>query len=98
MRMRFFPSSLLALALLTTAHLGAATGATNEISYEITDADTLYVVATRYYGAPAAYRLIFKRNEASLREAYDKHAKEAAQRGETVKPFGTATIWPKTTI
>ncbi|MDC3962099.1 hypothetical protein [Polyangium jinanense] len=96
--MRIFRRALMVAMLVAGTWSAASAGQTNEIVYEITDSDTLYVVATRYYGDPAAFKLIFKRNEAILRDAYGKYARDASKRGEPPKPFGTGTIWPKTKI
>ncbi|MDI3287340.1 hypothetical protein [Polyangium sp. 15x6] len=76
----------------------ASADQTNELIYEINESDTLYVVATQYYGDPAAFRLIFRSNETILREAYDKYARDARKLGEPIKPFGSGTLWPKTRI
>ncbi|TKC96522.1 hypothetical protein [Polyangium fumosum] len=96
--MKMFRRALMVAMLVAGTCTVASAGQPNELVYEITDSDTLYLVATRYYGDPAAFKLIFKKNEAVLREAHDKYMLDAAKRGVPPKPFGTGTIWPKTRI
>src|SRR5688500_14310476 len=45
------------------------------IKYTIEPGDKLWVVATRFYNAPAAYRMIYKHNRAVLDAANKDHPK-----------------------
>ncbi|MRG96369.1 hypothetical protein [Polyangium spumosum] len=96
--MKIFQRASMMVTLVAGICTAASAGEANELVYEIENADTLYLVATRYYGDPAAFKLIFKKNETVLREAHDKYVRDASKRGERPKPFGTGTIWPKTKI
>lgn len=67
------------------------------LQYTIEKDDTLYLIATRYYGDPDAYSRIFSENRKALQAAFDRNAAPAAKTANSGQ-VQSQDLWPGTTI
>lgn len=84
--------------LATTIHFSPAEGAEGDIQYTVKEGDSLYLVATMYYGDPQAFLRIFQANRDALQTAYDKNAPPATKAANPSGRVQPHDLWPSTVI